>query len=119
MKRILFSFAYASFGLSACFLTCCTGKSDKQLLCADVLISQFTDSTLTAAVGGDVLCFDTREAQLTNGAFIAGDSAKIYYTNGINGAKAYVITVKSLPPTVVEAVYDPSKELLTTSDTVE
>lgn len=72
-----------------------------------------TDTTMVATMGDYAITFDTKKAQYTNGAIMDGDSVVIHYVGDLKERKAKAAIVKLIPKKgrVVEAVYDPSKEL--------
>lgn len=62
--------------------------------------------------------FDISKARYDNGAVMVNDSVNIHYIGELREKKALALLVSLIPKkgTVVEAVYDPSKELITTPD---
>lgn len=72
-----------------------------------------TDTTMVTSMGDYAITFDTKKAQYTNGAIMDGDSVVIHYVGDLKERKAKAAIVKLIPKKgrVVEAVYDPSKEL--------
>lgn len=59
--------------------------------------------------------FDIKKTRYDNGAVMKDDSVVIHYTGDLREKKARALLVRLVPRkgTVVKAVYDPSKELIT------
>lgn len=73
------------------------------------------DSTMMVAIGKYDIRFDVSKARYDNGAVIKDDSVVIHYIGDLRDKEAKALLVRLVPRqgTVVEAVYDPSKELIT------
>lgn len=108
MKKSLSAALVAALALT---LAAC---SDKPKSCTGV-IKSMTDTTLVANTEGRDATFNITKARMTNGAIMPGDSVQMYYIGDPDDkdAKALVIRLIPHPGTVVNAVYDPKKELLT------
>ena len=78
-------------------------------------IKKMSDSTMVATIDKYDITFDMRHVRYDNGVIIPGDSAVIHYIGNLRDKKAKALLVRLVPKqgTVVEAVYDPSKELIT------
>lgn len=71
------------------------------------------DTTAVVKVDKYDIVFDTKQARFDNGAIMQEDSVTIHYIGDLRDKKAKALLVRLMPKkgTVVEAVYDPSKEL--------
>ena len=78
-------------------------------------VKKMTDSTLVAIIDKYDIVFDIKDARYDNGAVMFGDSVIIHYVGDLREKKAKALLFKLIPQPgkVVEAVYDPSKELVT------
>ena len=77
------------------------------------VVTGITDSTLTAVIDGDTVQFEARDMRLTNGVMMPSDSVKINYIGRLEG-QAKALTGELIPKTrIVDAVYNPEKELET------
>ncbi len=90
------------------------GCSDKPKSYTGV-VKSLTDTTLVASAAGRDATFGITKAEVTNGAIMPGDSVQLYYIGDPDDkdAQALVIRLIPRPGTVVDAVYDPNKPLLT------
>lgn len=81
-------------------------------------VKQMKDSTMLVAIGKYDISFDISKARFDNGAVMKDDSVVLHYIGNLRDKKAKALLVRLVPKqgTVVEAVYDPSKELITTPD---
>lgn len=72
-----------------------------------------SDTTLVAQIDKYDIVFDTKKARIDNGAVMIGDSVTVHYIGDLREKKARALLLCLIPKkgTVVEAVYDPSKEL--------
>ena len=94
--------------------------STPELKETSVLVTECSDSTITATSGDADFFFTSRNAHFIGDLLIPGDSAKIHYTEDKSGLKAHVVTALPRASQIVEAGYDSSKELITVSrDTLE
>lgn len=102
--HILFLLLAVVLGLASCGekIKTCSGK-----------VAKMTDTTMVTTMGDYAITFDIKKAQYTNGAIMDGDSVLIHYVGDLKERKAVAAIVKLIPKKghVVEAVYDPSKEL--------
>ena len=73
-----------------------------------------SDTTMVAQIDKYDIVFDTKKARNDNGAVMVGDSVTIRYIGDLREKKARALLLCLIPKkgTVVEAVYDPSKELI-------
>ena len=78
-------------------------------------VKSMKDSTMMVAIGKYDIRFDVSKARYDNGAVIKDDSVVIHYIGDLRDKEAKALLVRLVPRqgTVVEAVYDPSKELIT------
>ncbi|MDD5785478.1 MAG: hypothetical protein PUD52_11200 [Prevotella sp.] len=74
-----------------------------------------TDSTVKIHIDRYDIVFDTKKARCDNGEIMQGDSVAIHYIGDIREKKAKALLLRLIPQkgNVVEAIYDPSKELKT------
>lgn len=81
-------------------------------------VKSIKDSTMLVAIDKYDISFDVSKARYDNGAVMKDDSVVIHYIGDLRDkeAKAVLIRLVTKKGTVVEAVYDPSKELITTPD---
>lgn len=72
-----------------------------------------TDTTMITGIGDYDITFDIKKAKFTNGAVMVEDSVTIQYVGDLKKLKATAAIVHLMPKKgrVVQAVYDPSKEL--------
>lgn len=77
------------------------------------LIEKVSDTTAVVKIDKYLIVFDTKQARFDNGAVMKNDSVAVHYIGDLRDKKAKALLVKLMPRkgTVVEAVYDPSKEL--------
>lgn len=88
----------------------------KEIKVCTAKIEEVSDSTSMITMIGDYqISFDISKARFTNGAVMPGDSVRINYIGDLKErkAKALVVYLIPKPGNVVDAVYDPNKELLT------
>lgn len=88
----------------------------KEIKVCTAKVQEVTDSTSMKTMIGDYeITFDMSKARLTNGAVMPGDSVRINYIGDLKErkAKALIVYLIPKPGNVVDAVYDPNKELLT------
>ena len=91
------------------FVSC----GDKVEVCSGK-VKSINDSAMVASVGDYSIRFDVSSAKYTNGFVMDGDSVSINYVGDLRDKKARALAVRLIPrSTVVDAVYDPSKELKT------
>lgn len=78
------------------------------------LVKRMSDTTMVAQIDKYDIVFDTKKAKYDNGAVMVGDSVTIRYIGDLREKKARALLLCLIPKkgTVVEAVYDPSKELI-------
>lgn len=95
-------------------VVCCTLHSCREEIktCAGQ-IRELNDTVMTTKIGDYDIAFDIRRAEYTNGAVMAGDSVTVHYTGDLKDlhARALLVYLMPRPGRVVDAVYDPSKEL--------
>lgn len=79
------------------------------------LVKKTTDTTLVAAIDKYDIVFDVKDSRCDNGAIMPGDSVTIHYVGDLRNKKAKAVLLTLIPKkgTIVEATYDPSKELKT------
>ena len=77
------------------------------------LVKRMSDTTLVAQIDKYDIVFDTKKARTDNGAVMIGDSVTVHYIGDLREKKARALLLCLMPKkgTVVDAVYDPSKEL--------
>lgn len=97
------------------------GCHTKEIKVCSGLIDHMSDTTITTKIGDYDIIFDVRKARYTNGAVMPGDSVTIHYIGDLKEKHAVAAVVYLMPPVgdVVEAGYDPSKELLTSPKSEE
>lgn len=80
-----------------------------------VIVECLTDTAFTARIDGREITFDITQARYDNGMVMSGDSACVHYVGELRDGKVKVALVRLIPKkgNVVDAVYDPSKELKT------
>ena len=78
-------------------------------------VKSIKDSTMLVAIDKYDISFDVSKARYDNGAVMKDDSVVIHYIGNLRDKKANALLLRLVPNqgTVVEAVYDPSKELIT------
>lgn len=78
-------------------------------------VKSIKDSTMLVAIDKYDIRFDVSKARYDNGAVMKDDSVVIHYIGDLRDKEAKAVLVRLVPKqgTVVEAVYDPSKELIT------
>ena len=94
----------------------------KEIKVCTAEVKQLNDSTsLITRIGDYEINFDIRKARFTNGAVMSGDSVRINYVGDLTERKATAVIVHLIPKpgNVVNAGYDPSKELKTKPMTEE
>ena len=83
------------------------------------VVKRLTEKELIATIDKYEIKFDITKAKVDNGALMAGDSVVIHYTGDLREKQARALLMRLIPKqgTIVEAVYDPSKELIVKKDT--
>ena len=83
------------------------------------VVKRLTEKELIATIDKYEINFDITKAKVDNGALMAGDSVVIHYTGDLREKQARALLLRLIPKqgTIVEAVYDPSKELIVKKDT--
>ena len=83
------------------------------------VVKRLTEKELIATIDKYEINFDITKAKVDNGALMAGDSVVIHYTGDLREKQARALLMRLIPKqgTIVEAVYDPSKELIVKKDT--
>lgn len=78
------------------------------------LVRRVSDTSAVVVVDKYDIVFDTKKARFDNGAIMHEDSVTIHYIGDLRDKRAKALLVHLIPKkgTVVEAVYDPSKELV-------
>ncbi|MDO4159420.1 MAG: hypothetical protein Q4D41_03070 [Prevotellaceae bacterium] len=78
-------------------------------------VKSATDSLIVAQLGDYEIKFDAKQAEYTHGAVMAGDSVRINYVGDLKTKRVKAVIVYLIPEqgNVVDAVYDPNKELKT------
>lgn len=81
-------------------------------------VKSIKDSTMLVAIDKYDIRFDVSKTRYDNGAVMKDDSVVIHYIGDLRDKEAKAVLIRLVPKqgTVVEAVYDPSKELITTPD---
>lgn len=77
-------------------------------------VRKMNDTVMTASIDKYDIKFDIKKARCDNGAVMPGDSVVIHYIGDLREKQARALLLRLMPKkgTVVEAVYDPSKELI-------
>lgn len=80
-----------------------------------VKIESMTDTTFVSKIDGRSITFDIKKAQYDNGFVMSDDSVVVYYVGDLRDGKVIAAVVRLIPKkgNVVDAVYDPSKDLKT------
>ena len=96
-------------------LPSCSGK--QELKEALAVVQSMTDSTVVATVDGSDATLVTTEVRITNGAYMPGDSIRLYYVGRLSSgkARAMLIAVIPRPSEVIGAGVDLTRELKTAS----
>ena len=83
------------------------------------VVKRMTEKELIATIDKYEINFDITKAKVDNGALMAGDSVVIHYTGDLREKQARALLMRLIPKqgTIVEAVYDPTKELIVKKDT--
>ena len=83
------------------------------------VVKRLTEKELIATIDKYEINFDITKAKVDNGALMAGDSVVVHYTGDLREKQARALLLRLIPKqgTIVEAVYDPSKELIVKKDT--
>ena len=83
------------------------------------VVKRLTEKELIATIDKYEINFDITKAKVDNGALMAGDSVVLHYTGDLREKQARALLMRLIPKqgTIVEAVYDPSKELIVKKDT--
>ena len=83
------------------------------------VVKRLTEKELIATIDKYEIKFDITKAKEDNGALMAGDSVVIHYIGDLREKQARALLMRLIPKqgTIVEAVYDPSKELIVKKDT--
>ena len=112
MKKLFFGLLSVTFVLLSC------GSNELQE-CKGVVKAFYPDSVLIANVDGDDITFEASDLQQNNAMITANDSVIIHYIGRLSGeSKALLVTL--IPQsTVVDAVYDQSKELIMREEITE
>lgn len=78
------------------------------------VVKKTNDSALVVSIGKYDIVFSTKQARKDNEIIMKGDSVLIHYVGDLREKKARALLLHLLPRkgTVVDAVYDPSKELI-------
>lgn len=78
-------------------------------------IDSMTDSTLVAKIDGRNITFDIKNAKFDNGFVMPDDSVVVHYVGDMREGKVMAALIRLVPKmgNIVDAVYDPSKELKT------
>lgn len=91
------------------FVSC----GDKIQVCSGK-VKRLTDSTMIVTIDNHSVKFDMKNAEYSNGFVLVDDSVSIHYVGDFKEKNVRAVTVRIIPrSTVVDAVYDPSKELKT------
>lgn len=78
-------------------------------------VKNLNDTVMVTAIGDYAIKFNIKKAEYTNGMIMIGDSVSVHYTGDLRDKKALALIVKLIPQkgVVVDATYDPDKELKT------
>jgi len=89
----------------------------EEMKVTSVKLNGVTDSTIVTKIDGHEIVFSIKEATFDNGMVMAGDSVTVHYVGDMGQGTARALLIKLIPRKghVVNAVYDPSKELKTDS----
>ena len=81
-------------------------------------IKRMSDTTVVAQIDRYDIVFDVKKAKFDNGAVMPGDSVTVHYVGDLRDKRAKALLIKLMPKrgTVVEAIYDPSKELVVSEE---
>lgn len=81
-------------------------------------VKRMSDTTAVVTIDRYDIVFDTKQARFDNGAIMQEDSVTIHYIGDLRDKRAKALIVRLMPKkgTVVEAVYDPSKELVVSEE---
>ena len=81
-------------------------------------VKRTSDTTAVVTIDKYDIVFDTKQARFDNGAIMQEDSVMIHYIGDLRDKRAKALIVRLMPKkgTVVEAVYDPSKELIVSDE---
>ena len=80
-----------------------------------------TDTTIVTIICDHKVTFDFRQATFDNGYVMAGDSAEVSYIGELSDDPVKAVLIKLIPKQghIVNAVYDPNKQLETAPMTEE
>ena len=111
-KSVILALAFVALLLSSC---------QEKIQTTTVKVKKTTDTTMVATIDKYDITFDVKQARCDNGAIMAGDSVVVHYIGDLRDKQAKALLLRLIPKkgTVVEAVYDPSKELKTKPMTPE
>ena len=106
-KQLLFLTMVVTLILTSC--------SSEKIQKTSGKVKDIKDSTMLVAIDKYDINFDISKARFDNGAVMKDDSIVLHYIGNLRDKKAKALLVRLVPKqgTVVEAVYDPSKELIT------
>ena len=106
-KQLLFLAMVVTLILTSC--------SSEKIQKTSGKVKDIKDSTMLVAIDKYDIRFDISKARFDNGAVMKDDSIVLHYIGNLRDKKAKALLVRLVPKqgTVVEAVYDPSKELIT------
>lgn len=112
MKRIL---SFITVLLAVVVFHSCGNKEIKH--CSGN-IKSLNDTAFVVAIDGYDISFDTKQARYDNGFVMPGDSVHISYVGDLREkkVKAAMVHLVPKPSKVVDAVYDPTKELKTSGE---
>lgn len=81
-------------------------------------VKRMSDTTAVVTIDKYDIVFDTKQARFDNGAIMQEDSVTVHYIGDLRDKRAKALIVRLMPKkgTVVEAVYDPSKELIVSDE---
>lgn len=98
-----------------CLLALVVACSRKEIKVCSGLVDRMSDTSIVTKIGDYSITFDTKKAKYTNGVVMPGDSVTIHYVGDLKEKHATAAIVYLIPPkgNVVNAVYDPNKELKT------
>lgn len=108
MKKLFSAFLFISLLL----LAACQSE---QIKLTQGHIKEMTDTSIVVVIDNYDITFITKQAKYDNGAVMPGDSVAIHYVGDLREKHAVAALIKLIPPqgTIVEAGFDPTKELKT------
>lgn len=112
MKKTMLMMAIAAIAMMS--VTSCQEK----IKTTKGQVKRTSDTTAVVTIDKYDIVFDTKQARFDNGAIMQEDSVIVHYIGDLRDKRAKALIVRLMPRkgTVVEAVYDPSKELIVSDE---